>query len=167
MTVEDLVEYGLVAMDDEAIGAFLQTQEVGVLGLRGGDRVPYLLPLAFGFDGDSRLYFTYVLGEESRKGRLTERADRAAFLVFSADAPFLWESVLLSGPIDLVPPGEWADLDVVEDNPWHREVFAAEGTTGRIEVYALAVEERRGLRFTGEPAGLPPRAGDAASGGQE
>lgn len=167
MTVEDLVEYGLEAMDDEAITAFLQTQSVGVLGLPGEDGVPYLIPLAFGYDGDSTVYFTYVLGEESRKGRLTERADRAAFLVFSADAPFLWESVLLSGPIDLLPPGEWTGRDVVEENAWHREGFEAEGTTGRIEVYALDVEEQRGLRFTGEPAGLPPKAGDAASDGQE
>ena len=80
MTVDELGAYGLERLSDDEINAFLANQRMGVLGLPTGDG-PYMLPLSFGFDGESRLYFTYVLGGGSRKARLSDRADDASFPV--------------------------------------------------------------------------------------
>ena len=102
MTTEELKRYGLENMRREEIDAFLETQSLGVLGLPG-ERAPYLVPLSFAFDGESTLYFTYLLGDESEKERLTEATERARFLIYSADTLFNWESVLLEGTFDVVP----------------------------------------------------------------
>lgn len=86
MGLEELEAYGMSRMDETAIGQFLSNQRVGVLGLPT-DGTPYLVPLSFGFDGDSILYFTYV-GPDGRKEQLSTRAESASFLAYSADTVF-------------------------------------------------------------------------------
>ena len=76
-------------MDDDAIRAFLANQKMGVLGLPTDD-IPYLLPMSFGFDDESTLYFTFVGGPDSRKRGLIEATDRAQFLTYTAESPFTW-----------------------------------------------------------------------------
>lgn len=71
MTVEDLREVGVARMDDAEMRTLLSRQGVGVLGLVSVDG-PYLLPLSFGFEGESALYFTYLTGTLSRKRSLSE-----------------------------------------------------------------------------------------------
>ena len=94
MTVDELESHGLVRMDDAEIRGFLSTQGTGVLGLPG-EEVPYMIPMSYGFDGEA-LYFSYVLGSESRKAALTGEGTPARFLVYRADTTFNWESVLAS-----------------------------------------------------------------------
>ncbi|MDS0474437.1 hypothetical protein [Natrinema sp. 1APR25-10V2] len=52
MSVEELQEYGLEKMSDTEIRNFLSSQKTGVLGLPQED-APYLLPLTFGYDGET------------------------------------------------------------------------------------------------------------------
>jgi nitroimidazol reductase NimA-like FMN-containing flavoprotein (pyridoxamine 5'-phosphate oxidase superfamily) len=51
VTVDELTDYGLERMDDDAIRDCLAAESVGVLGLPTDD-VPYLLPLSYGYDPD-------------------------------------------------------------------------------------------------------------------
>jgi hypothetical protein len=56
MTIDELGEYGMQQMDDEEIETFLELQSQGVLGLPT-EGAPYLIPMSYGFDGGSHLYF--------------------------------------------------------------------------------------------------------------
>lgn len=148
MTTEELKRYGLEELRDEEITTFLGTQSLGVLGLPA-EGAPYLVPLSYAFDGESTLYFTYVLGEQSRKERLTDAADRARFLVYSADTIFNWESVLLEGTFDSVPPSEWDDIAEILDDVWRPEIFTTASTSRNVTIYEFTIVESSGIRHTG------------------
>lgn len=154
MTVTALEEFGLERMSDHEIRAFLANQGMGVLGLPTAGDAPYLLPMSFGFDGGSSLYFTYVLGSESRKGRLSETAEEAGFLVYSARTMFTWESVFLTGEIDAVPPEEWDDLGGVLQGAWRPALLEEAIAAGDVGVYRFDVREQSGIKHTGLPPGL-------------
>jgi nitroimidazol reductase NimA-like FMN-containing flavoprotein (pyridoxamine 5'-phosphate oxidase superfamily) len=154
MTLDELGEYGMETMDDEEIQGFLSAQGTGVLGLPT-DGAPYLLPLSFGFDGESTLYFTYLLGAESRKEELTARADAATFLVYDAPSAFNWESVVLTGTISAVPEER---REPVTESAWRPDLFRRAVEAGEVEVYRFDVDEQVGIRHTG----LPPAFEDAA-----
>lgn len=153
MTVEGLQEFGLEEMSDEQIENFLANQGVGVLGLPAGE-VPYLLPMSFGYDGDSRLYFSYFLEGDSRKRELSERTEAARFLVYSADSPFFWESVALEGTLAEIPESEWDDHEAALENAWHLDLFTEADRTGEVRLYEFRVESRDGYKYTGIPPGL-------------
>lgn len=148
MTTEELQSYGLEEMRDEDIENFLDSQSTGVLGLPGGE-VPYLLPLSYGFDGDSSLYFTYLLGEESEKKRRTETAERAPFLVYTAETMFSWRSVLLEGRFERLEPSEWSDVTEHLDGIWRPEIFKTATTERNVSIYEYTIEEWSGIRHTG------------------
>ncbi len=153
MTVDDLEAYGLVQMDESAIERFLTNQRVGVLGL-SDESVPYLLPLSFGYEGGDRLYFTYVVGEESQKHDLTEQATEATFLVFQVDTMYNWQSVSLSGSLSSVPESEWDELASVLAGAWRPEVFASAAGSEAVAVYAFEIAEQTGLKHVGLPPGF-------------
>ncbi len=150
MTIDTLEAAGLTHMDDSDIAAFLSNQRVGVLGLptKSG---PYMIPLSFGYDGDSSLYFTFIGGSASRKQRLTEAAADATVLVYKVESMFHWESVLLQGNIEAVPESEWAELRSVLRawRPDHEDAFRDDDVT----IYRFHIDKREELRH----AGLPPR----------
>lgn len=153
MTVEELKEFGLTEMSDEEIANFLSNEGVGVLGLPDTN-VPYLLPMAFGYDGESQLFFSFFLGDESRKRDVSSRTESAAFLVFSADSPFIWESVLLAGTLTERPQEEWADHEPALDNAWRLDLFERADSPGRIRLYEFTIRDQRGFKYTGLPPGL-------------
>lgn len=154
MTVERLEEYGMERMDDDAVGEFLASQSVGVLGLPT-DGSPYMLPLSYARSDDGeRLYFTYVLGASSRKAALSDRATRARFLVYDAETQFRWESVLLEGSLAAVPEAEWDDLRSVLATAWRPSVLDSATTAGDVAVYEFDIEEREGIRQTGLAPGF-------------
>jgi len=152
MTVEQLQKSGLERMDDAAICEFVSSQDAGVLGLQD-EGVPYLLPMSFGYDGGETLYFTYVLGEDSRKERLTERTERATFLVYNTTSAFQWESVLLTGAIERLPEVSWGDFEAVMQNAWRPDVFER-AESGEAKVYQFHIEDQQGYRHTGLPPGF-------------
>jgi nitroimidazol reductase NimA-like FMN-containing flavoprotein (pyridoxamine 5'-phosphate oxidase superfamily) len=158
MTVSELEEYGLKRMTGEEIDDFLTNERHGVLGL-ANEGVPYLVPLAFGFDGDA-LYFTFFLGEESEKARLAERTDRATFLVYRPDTVFNWESVQLIGSISHVADPD-ASEESVTDSAWRLALFERADTAGGTELYRFDIEERTGFRATGVPPGMEKGGADS------
>ncbi|MFB6188490.1 MAG: pyridoxamine 5'-phosphate oxidase family protein [Halapricum sp.] len=147
MTIEELEGYGLERMNAEEIESFLDGQSHGVLGLPD-DPAPYLLPLSYAFDG-TYVYFTYLRGRESRKERLSDRADRATFLVYSVETMFNWRSVLLEGDIRAVPESRWSDLEDVLADTWRPELIRMASTERRMAIYRLRIDEQSGLRHTG------------------
>lgn len=153
MAVDQLKEYGLEQMFDSEIQTFLASQSTGVLGLPTGD-VPYLVPLSYEFDGDATLYFTYLLGESSRKAVLTEQAERGRFLVFDVQTTFNWQSVLLTGDLVAIPEDEWSEIDSIVENIWQPDVLETASTAGEIAVYELQISEQVGLRQTGLAPGF-------------
>lgn len=153
MTVDELREYGLEEMSDEEIRNFLTNEGHGVLGLPTED-APYIVPMSFGFDGTSTLYFSYFVGEESRKDDLAEQTDVASFLVYSPDSVFYWESVLLTGSLSQLPESEWEAHQDALDNAWHLELFEKGNTAGHLKLYQFEITEQAGLKCTGLPPGM-------------
>ena len=153
MSIQQLEKYGLERMDDDEIRRFVSSQSTGVLGLPT-DSWPYLLPMSFAFDGDSSLYFTYLLGPSSRKEDLTERTDRARFLVYSVETMFNWQSVLLTGDLTEVPENEWSELEDVLTTAWRPELFRTASTSGGVRVFEFAIQSQSGIRHAGLPPGF-------------
>ena len=153
MSTDELKPYGLDEMDDSEISGFLSSQKVGVLGLPENER-PYLLPLSFGYDGDDRLYFTYLLGAGSHKAAATEATEAASFLVYKVDTMYNWESVLLSGSIAEVPESEWDELEAVLSDVWRPSLLEAATNTGEIAVYEFRIDEQAGIKHQGLPPAL-------------
>jgi nitroimidazol reductase NimA-like FMN-containing flavoprotein (pyridoxamine 5'-phosphate oxidase superfamily) len=154
MTVEQLQEFGMERMTDDDIEGFLQSEGTGVLALPQ-EGTPYVLPLSFGYDGGTSLYFTYIVSGDSRKVELSERADTACFLAYRAESAFNWRSVVSTGRLSELPTGEWDDhADAILDNAWHPALFddAIEGMD--IRVFQLVVDEWSGFRHAGIPPGF-------------
>lgn len=159
MSLDELAEFGMERMTDTEIRTFLSSQRVGVLSLPATG-APYQLPLSYGFDGESTLYFTYVLGTESRKADLTDAAETAGFLVYRADSAFNWESVSLTGPIEELPESAWDDVQETLSTTWRPSLFETAATSLDASVYRLRIERMQGIKHTGLPDGFQPRSSD-------
>lgn len=151
MTVDDLTDYGMVRMDDDEIRALLSSHSIGVLGLPT-DGPPCLRPMSYGYDTDEdALYFVYIVGSGSRKAALSDRADEARFLVYSAETQFNWRSALLTGPIDVTAAD---DMGAVTDRvtlPWQPDLFQRAGAEERTRLYRFDVVDWTGLKHVGLP----------------
>ncbi|ELY42262.1 pyridoxamine 5'-phosphate oxidase family protein [Natronorubrum tibetense] len=157
MSIDELREYGLEAMNDREIQQFLSSQKVGVLGLPDADE-PYLLPLSFGYDGEERLYFTYLLGSSSRKGTMSEETDTASFLVYKVDTMYNWQSVLLTGALTTVPEAEWDELEDTMSEVWRPDLIETASLSADVELYEFRIREQTGVKHQGLPPGF--KAGD-------
>jgi hypothetical protein len=146
MSIDAIAESTADPMSDEEIAALLESEGVGTLGLPGED-LPYLLPISFGYDGDATLYFVFLLfGSESRKETLANDAKRGRFLVYRARSLYDWQSVSLTGRIELVEEGEWDELRAAMENAWHPNIFSAAHPTRGVEGYRFEIEEWTGIQ---------------------
>lgn len=156
MEVDELQELGVERMDGQEIRGFLSSQKTGVLGLPT-QSAPYLLPISYGYDEESTLYFTYFVSSSSQKKSLSEKAETASFLVYSVESMFMWESVALTGSIDEVPEEEWGSIDSILSDVWRPDIFNTAQMSGDIAVYAFRINEQSGIKHTGLPPGLDQR----------
>lgn len=154
MTVDKLQTYGLSELSDDQIADFLRNQGYGVLGLPTAD-LPYLIPMSFGYDGADRLYFSFFVEGDSRKDDLAAATDRATFLVYSADAPFMWESVQLRGSLTEVSPSEWERHEAAMENAWYLDLFEQADEPGTLRLYEFRIRDRSGFAYAGRPPGVP------------
>lgn len=153
MTIEDMEQYGLTRMTEGEMRDFLTNQRMGVLALPAAD-APYVVPMSFGYDGESTLYFTFVGGPDSRKRALIERAETVRFLTYVAKSAFDWESVMLTGSVERVPERRWAEIRDVLDTAWRPEVFEAARESEDVVVYRFEAAESTGIKHTGLPPGF-------------
>lgn len=152
MTIDELSAYGMQRMDEEEIDRYLEFHHHGVLGLPS-DGAPYLLPMAYGYDGGSRLIFTFVVADESRKLALTDAADVASFLVYKAETMFDWRSVVLVGSIRRLSDEDYAELSDSEIPTWRPELFETASESEETHVFEFRIEERTGVKHTIQPPG--------------
>ncbi|OVE83284.1 pyridoxamine 5'-phosphate oxidase [Natronolimnobius baerhuensis] len=157
MTVDELTDHGMERMDDEAITQFLATHSLGVLGLPT-EPTPYLLPMSYGFDGESQLYFVYVTGTDSEKASLSDRANVASFLVYSAETMFHWQSVSVTGSIRPLSDADYDDLTDAQAPTWRPELFEAAGTSETTTIYSLEIDDWSGIRHAIEPPAYTERS---------
>jgi nitroimidazol reductase NimA-like FMN-containing flavoprotein (pyridoxamine 5'-phosphate oxidase superfamily) len=84
-------------LPDDAIEDLLRTSIVGRIACCGhgaiGDGRPYLVPLAYGYDGES----IYAHSGPGRKLDFMRAEPRVTFEVDSAEAPDRWQSVIAEG----------------------------------------------------------------------
>lgn len=156
MTLNELENYGIDRMDDEEVKAYLSTQSLGVLGLPTED-TPYQLPMSYGFDGESRLYFTYVVGSQSRKAELSTQAETASFLVYSAETMFNWRSVLLTGTLQRLPEEKRAELKEAWMPIWRPELLEIASKTEETQLYEFQIKEMTGLSHDSLPPAFHER----------
>ena len=91
----------------EGIEELLQTAIVGRIACCGhgavGDGRPYLVPLAYGYDGDA----IYAHSGPGRKLDLMRAEPRVTFEVDDAQAPDRWRSVIAEGAFEEIrEPGQ-------------------------------------------------------------
>jgi nitroimidazol reductase NimA-like FMN-containing flavoprotein (pyridoxamine 5'-phosphate oxidase superfamily) len=153
MALDELERVGVERMTDGEVRDFLASQGMGVLGLPA-EGAPYLLPMSFGYDGDRTLYFSYLVGETSRKTDLTERASTATFLVYTASSPFVWQSVRLTGRLERVPDDAVDEVADALGNAWRPAVFEEAELERGFRVYRLPIDEQVGVKHTGLPPGI-------------
>lgn len=153
MALEDLAEYGIEHMDDDAIRAFLTNQSIGVLGLPAGD-APYLLPMSYGYTGEDHLYFTFVVGSGSTKRELSEHAEAASFLVYRAPTAFTWQSVRLEGRIEPVPDEAIGEVRESMSDAWRPELFHRAQEELEVLLCQFVVTDWSGIKQTGLPPGF-------------
>lgn len=151
MTVPELDAYGMLQMDSEDIEQILERKDIGVLGVPT-DAAPLLRPLSFWYDGESALYFVYVLGADSRKVTASDRADVARFLVYDIETTFNWRSVLLTGAIERVPDDERRAIEEQIDASWKPDVFERAAESETTALYRFRIDDRAGI----EQLELPP-----------
>lgn len=150
MSIVDIRQSGAMRMDQEELERHLREEGVGVLALPA-DESPYVLPMSFGYDGDDRLYFTFLLfGTQSRKEELSKRSERARFLVYAAASMYDWWSVLLEGTIEKVPEDQWDDLRAAMDNAWHPDLFAGATPMRGLTGYQFTIHDRSGIKHSSE-----------------
>lgn len=153
MTIDELGDYGMVRMDDEETRGFLSSQTVGVLGFQT-EGAPCMRPMSYWYDGEFTLYFLYVLGDSSRKQRLSSRSDAARFLVYQADSAYEWRSVLLTGTIDEVPESKRDDVREVAEMKWRPELFERAGASENTKFYRFEIDDRVGIKHSELPPGF-------------
>lgn len=154
MTLDELEAYGTERMDDDDVVQFLSNQDTGVLALPT-DGAPSMRPLSFHFDGESGVYFVYLVGEESRKTDLSDRADIARLLVYSTETASNWRSVLLTGTIGRVTESEADQLDATMETA-RPDVFRRAIESEHTELYRFDIEDRTGIKYLGLPPGFEP-----------
>ena len=102
-------------LPSEEIEALLGTAIVGRIACCGhgatGDGRPYLVPLAYGYDGEA----VYAHSGPGRKLELMRAEPRVTFEVDQAEAPDRWRSVIAEGIYEEIgePPQRKAALEVI------------------------------------------------------
>lgn len=148
MSISEMKDTDAEQMDEQEVEQFLREQGVGVLAVSDRD-LPYVIPISFGYDGESRLYFIYLLfGEASKKESLSERVERARFLVYSARSMYEWRSVILTGKLKEVQEEEWDELQTAMTNAWHPDLFSTATPMRGIKGYQFSITDQTSLKHS-------------------
>jgi uncharacterized protein len=96
-------------LPEEGIEALLRTAIVGRIACCGhglaGDGRPYLVPLAYGYDGNA----IYAHSGPGRKLDLMRAEPRVTFEVDEAEAPNRWRSVIAEGTFEEIDDPQQRD----------------------------------------------------------
>lgn len=132
-------------MEESAIDDALTDMGVGILSM-SADGVPYGVPLSFGYDGDDCLYFLFLgATADLRKETYADQSDVASFTTFDVDSDGPWRSVIVSGELDRIGPGEWdAAREAMLDNAYRSDLLVERELRENPNVWVLDIAERSG-----------------------
>lgn len=126
----------IYALPDDQIEELLRTAIVGRIACcdHGGDGRPYLVPLAYGYDGEA----LYAHSSNGRKIRLMRANPLVTIEVDQATAPDRWRSVIAEGVYEEIvdPPERDRALRVVYPPPKRLPAFPEETIVFRIRLTA-------------------------------
>ncbi len=145
MAPETHAELQGIEMDGRQIDRFLRSQGFGVLSLTDGTEA-YGVPVSFGYDGGSRLFFVFLrVGERSKKERFAERTEKAGFTTYEVVSKHDWRSVVASGRLRRVADDEWDDIvEAIGDNAWYPSLFSEAEPMQDIQAWEFQFEEISG-----------------------
>lgn len=145
MPPESLAELQGIQMDEQEIDKFLRNQGFGVLSLTNGEEA-YGVPVSFGYDGESRLFFVFLrVGEQSKKVKFAKKTGKASFTTYNVVSKHNWQSVIATGTLRQVAQDEWTDVvDAIEDNAWYPSLFSEAELMQDIQGWELQIEEISG-----------------------
>lgn len=134
-----------IQMDERGIDQFLRSQGVGVLSLTDGTEA-YGVPISFGYDGESRLFFVFLrVGEQDKKVEFASKSEKASFTTYNVDSKHDWQSVIASGTLRQVDDDEWdAVVDAIEDNAWYPSLFSQAEPMQDIQGWEFQIEDITG-----------------------
>ncbi len=133
-----------VQMAPKASAELLEGQGWGCLTLADGGEA-YSVPLSFGYDGDSTLYFQVQTDDDSDKMAYMDATTTATFLVPEVQPPE-WSSVVVRGGVERVPDEEVeAAYSAFADNAWFPTCpWTADKDPTEVEFYKMEAEELTG-----------------------
>ncbi|WP_277555173.1 pyridoxamine 5'-phosphate oxidase family protein [Halobaculum limi] len=134
-------------MTDAEIEDALRTHGTAVLSL-ARDGETYAVPMSFGYDGE-RCYFVFIgYHEPSTKNEFANTTERATLTMYEENGRDDWHSVSVRGPITrLEGSDEWErGRDAIGDNGWYPGLFRRSDPRGRIDMWALDVEDVTGYK---------------------
>ena len=109
-------------LSDEGIGNLLRSAIVGRIACgghgTGDDARPYLVPIAYGYDGQS----VFAHSGPGRKLRLMRENPLVTFEVDRAEASDQWESVIADAVFEEIPDGPERDIALREIYPEPKEI---------------------------------------------
>ncbi|MFC7069653.1 pyridoxamine 5'-phosphate oxidase family protein [Halobaculum lipolyticum] len=131
-------------MSETALEAALREHGTGVLSL-ANDGEAYAIPVSFGYDGE-RCYFVFIgYHEPSTKSTFAESTERATLTVYDVDGRDDWHSVNVRGRLTKLGEDDWtAAREAIGDNGWYPGLFRGADPRGRVDLWALEVEELTG-----------------------
>lgn len=134
-----------IKMDEPEIDEVLTEVGVGVLSMSAAG-MPYGVPLSFGYDGDSSLYFVFLgATTELRKETYAQQSDVANFTTFEINPDGSWRSVIVAGPLDRITIEEWDTArEAVVDNAYQSNLLSEYELQENPNVWALRTQERSG-----------------------
>ena len=132
-------------MDESAIDDVLTEMGVGILSM-SAEGVPYGVPLSFGYDGDGSLYFLFLgATADLRKETYADQSDVASFATFDVGSDGAWRSVIVSGALDRIGPGEWdAAREAMLDNAYRSDLLGERELHENPNVWVLDIAEQSG-----------------------
>lgn len=132
-------------MDGSGIDDVLTEMGVGILSM-SGEGEPYGVPLSFGYDGDDSLYFLFLgATADLRKETYADQSEVASFATLDVGSDGAWRSVIVSGELDRIGPGEWdAAREAMLDNAYQSDLLAEREVHENPNVWILDVAERSG-----------------------
>lgn len=137
-------------MSTEEIEDFLREKGVGILSLARGNEA-YSLPMSFGYDGGTNLYFFMIrFGEKSEKFNFASASDRVCFVVYDVESQERWKSVVAKGRLEPLMDADVQGMErIMMENAWFPDLFPYGGTIKGHAPYQMVVDEMTGQKGKG------------------
>lgn len=109
-------------MSTDETDAFLGTHETGVLSLAHTDE-PYAIPISYGYDPSARQFYMRLVSTPESEKRQFLGADPNARLVVYSENDDTYRSVIATGTLVQIDPGELTAEDVQQYGSARRPLF--------------------------------------------